>query len=206
MEAGTVAFEDIHAVAVRLAARGLTRSQNQAAAREARRLSLTIHARRAEVKAQLQRIAFIDEAAKLAGDDCFGFHLAKETNTRELGIVHYILSASDNALGAIRNLIRYHHLVNTTTSLVIVESDRQVAIETTFRPGLEGFERQIAEWGTTSLLAELRRLTDNNIVPQRLSFIHRRSSEVREFNDFFGCPIRFGANCPSSEILRHEAE
>jgi hypothetical protein len=72
-------------------------------------LSRTIRARRAEVKAQLQRIAFIDEAAKLVGDDCFGFHLAMETDARELGIIHYILSASDNALDATRNLIRYHH-------------------------------------------------------------------------------------------------
>ena len=112
-----------------------------------------------------------------------------ETNTRELGIIHYILSASDNALDATRNLIRYHHLVNTTTSLVIEESDRQVAIDTTFRPGLEGFERQIAEWGTTTFLAELRRLTDSNIVPQRLTFVHRRESEGREFRDFFGCPF-----------------
>jgi len=110
MEAGTVAFEDIHAVAVRLAARRLGPAQKRLADREARRLSQTIRARRAEVKAQLQRITFIDEAAKLVGDDCFGFHLAMETNTRELGIIHYILSASDNALDATRNLIRYHHL------------------------------------------------------------------------------------------------
>jgi hypothetical protein len=72
--------------------------------REARRLCQTIRARQAEVKAQLQRITFIDEAANLVGDDCFGFHLAMETNTRELGIIHYILSASDNALDATRNL------------------------------------------------------------------------------------------------------
>jgi hypothetical protein len=49
--------------------------------------------------------------------------------------------------------------VNTTTSLVIEESDREVAIDTTFRPGIQGFERQIAEWGTTAFLAELRRQT-----------------------------------------------
>jgi hypothetical protein len=103
MEAGTVAFEDIHAVAVRLAARRLGPAQKRVADREARRLSRTIRARRAEVKAQLQRITFIDEAAKLVGDDCFGFHLAMETNTRELGIIHYILSASDNALDATHN-------------------------------------------------------------------------------------------------------
>jgi AraC-like DNA-binding protein len=84
--------------------------------------------------------------------------------------------------------------VNTTTSLAIEESDRQVAIDTAFRSGLEGFERQIAEWGTTALLAELRRLTDSNIVPQRVTFIHQRASQAKEFRDFFGCPIRFGAN------------
>ena len=84
MEAGTVAVEDIHAAAARLAARRLGHAQKRAADREARRLSRTIRARRAEVKAQLQRIAFIDEAAKLVADDCFGFHLAMETDTREL--------------------------------------------------------------------------------------------------------------------------
>ena len=50
MEAGTVAFEDIHAVAVRLAERRLGRAQKRVADREARRLSQTIRARRAEVK------------------------------------------------------------------------------------------------------------------------------------------------------------
>ena len=113
-------------------------------------------------------------------------------------------AASSNALNATRNLIRYHHLVNTTTSLVIEESDRQVAIDTTFRPGLEGFERQIAEWGTTTFLAELRRLTDSNVVPQRLTFVHRQESEDKEFRDFFGCPIRFGTNRQSMVFAKKD--
>jgi Arabinose-binding domain of AraC transcription regulator, N-term len=159
MEAGAVVFEDIHAVAARLAARRLGRAQRRVADREARRLSETFRARQAEVKAQIRRIGFINEAAKLVGDR---FHLAMETNTRELGIIHYILSASDSALDATRNLSRYHHLVNTTTSLVLEESGQHVTIDTTFRPGLEGFERQIAEWGTTAFLAELRRLTNSS--------------------------------------------
>jgi hypothetical protein len=174
MEAAAIAFEDIHDVAARLAARRLGRAQKRAAEREAWRLSRTLHARRAEVKTQLQRIAFINEAAKLVGDDCFGFHLATETNARELGIVHYVLSASDSALNATRNLVRYHRLVNTTTSLVIEESDVEVVIDTIFRPGLEGFERQIAEWGTTAFLAELRRLTNSNIVPATVD-VHSRT-------------------------------
>ena len=75
MEPHTLAFEDIHAVAVRLAARRLSDSQNRVADSEARKLSQTVRAQRAEVKVQIQRIAFINEAAKLVGDDRFGFHL-----------------------------------------------------------------------------------------------------------------------------------
>jgi hypothetical protein len=104
VEPHTLAFEDIHAVAVRLAARRLSDLQNSVADREARKLLQTVRAQRAEVKVQIQRIAFINEAAKLVGDDCFGFHLATETNTRELGIIHYILSASGTALDAVKNL------------------------------------------------------------------------------------------------------
>jgi AraC-like DNA-binding protein len=194
MQAHTVVFEDIHEVAVRLAARKLTHSQERAADRAGRRLFETLRARRTDLQAQIRRIGYFNEVARLIGDDCVGFHLAKETNTKELGIVHYILSASGTALDAIRNLIRYHHLVNTTTSLLFEETDNHASINTTFRSGLEGFERQIAEWGTTVFVAELRRLTNTRLRPQPLTFVHRRNLDLKEFREFFRCPVRFGMN------------
>ncbi len=187
-------FEDIHAVAVRIAAQKLTPSQNRDADRAARRLSQGTHPRHAGVKLQLYRIGFLDEAAKLVGDDCFGFNLGKGTDTRELGIIHYVFASSDNALDAIKNLVRYHHLVNSTTTLVLEESNQQIAIEVKFRPGLEGFEKQIAEWGPTTFVAVLRYLTGTHIVPRSLTFIHQRISAVDNFTAFFDCPVRFGAN------------
>ncbi len=54
MESGAVVFEDIHAVAARLVARRLGRAQKRAADREASRLSETIRARQADVRAQIQ--------------------------------------------------------------------------------------------------------------------------------------------------------
>jgi AraC-like DNA-binding protein len=194
MLARTVPFEDIHEVAVRIAARKLRPSQNVAADRAGRRLFEILGARRPELRAQLRRIGYLDEAARLVGDDSFGFHLARDTNTKELGIIHYILSASDTAFDAIRNLVRYHHLVNTTTSLSFEEADHHASIETIFRPGLESFERQIAEWGTTVFVAEFRRLTNTEVSPQSITFVHRRNSGLKEFRDFFGCPIEFGAS------------
>jgi hypothetical protein len=61
VESHTLAFEDIHAVAVRLAARRLSDLQNRVADREARKLSHPVRAQRAEVQLQLQRIAFLVE-------------------------------------------------------------------------------------------------------------------------------------------------
>jgi AraC-like DNA-binding protein len=142
----------------------------------------------------LYRIGFLDEAARLIGDGCFGFNLGKETDTRELGIIHYVFASSATALDAIKNLVRYHHLVNSTTTLALEETNQQIVIEVKFRPGLEGFEKHIAEWGPTMFVAVLRHLTGTHIVPHTLTFIHRRTSSVEKFNAFFGCPARFGAN------------
>ena len=194
MEPHASTFQDIHAVAVRIAARKLTPSQNRDADREARRLSRSTHQRHAGVKLQLYRIGFLDEAARLIGDDCFGFNLGKGTDTRELGIIHYVFASSATALDAIKNLVRYHHLVNSTTTLTLEETNQQIAIEVKFRPGLESFEKHIAEWGPTTFVAVLRHLTGTHIVPHSLTFIHQRTSGVENFNAFFGCPARFGAN------------
>ena len=194
MESRAATFEDIHEVAVRIAARKLTPSQKRAADREARRLSQGTHPRHAGVRLQLYRIGFLNEAARLVGDDCFGFNLGKETDTRELGIIHYVFASSATALDAIKNLVRYHHLVNSTTTLALEETNQQIAIEVKFRLGLESFEKHIAEWGPTTFVAVLRHLTGTHIVPRSLTFTHKRTSSIGKFRTFFGCPVRFGAN------------
>lgn len=187
-------FEDIHEVAVRIAARHLTPAQRRQADRDAKAVSLRARPAQTALKPQLYWIAYFNEAATLVGDDCFGMHLGKETDTRELGIIHYIFSASATALDAVRNLIRYNRLVNSMTSLSLEETDRQVSVETNFRLGLEGFQNHIAEWGPTTFITALRHLTGTHLVPRAVNFVHQRRSGVKEFEKFFGCPVRFGAN------------
>jgi AraC-like DNA-binding protein len=189
-----VTFEDVHAAAVRIAARKLTPPQKRQVDREAKRLSHGTHSRNAAVKDQLYRIAFIDEAARIVGDDCFGFNLGKATDTTELGVIHYVFASSATALDAIKHLARYNHLVNSMTAVVFEETDRQVAIEVQFRSGLEAFGKQITEWGLTTFVAALRNLTGRRIVPHSVSFIHRRTTSVRGFSAYFGCDVRFAAN------------
>src|SRR5436190_21713854 len=107
----------------------MTVSQRRRADRDAKRLSQEAHPRHVAVKAQLYRIGFFNEAAKLVDDNLFGFDLGKETDARQLGIIHYVFAASATALGSIRNLVRYNHLVNSMTVLILEETHRQVTLE-----------------------------------------------------------------------------
>ena len=172
----------------------MTASQRRQADHEGKRLSQGAHPRHAILKTQLYRIGFFNEAARLVDDDRFGFDLGKDTDPRQLGIIYYVFAASATALGGIRNLARYNHLVNSTTALVLEETHREVTLEIKPKPGLESFERHIAEWGPTAFVAVLRDLTRSRIVARSVSFIHRRTKGVEAFNEYFGCPVRFGAS------------
>lgn len=187
-------FEDIHEVAVRIAARKLTPSQKRQADRQGKKLAAHPHIRDPELKVPLYRIGYFNEAAELVGDDCFGLTLGQETDTRELGIIHYIFAASATPLDAVKNLVRYNYLMNSTTMLSLEESDRQVTLESKFRMGLESFQKHIAEWGPTTFLTALRHLTRTHIVPRSVNFLHQRMSSLEKFQSYYGCPVRFGAN------------
>jgi AraC-like DNA-binding protein len=194
VSARAAVFEDIHEVAVRIAARKLTPSQRRQADRQAKKFSRGANPQHVALKAQLYRLGFFNEAAAQVGDDCFGLTLGKETDTRELGIIHYIFTASATALDAVKNLVRYNYLMNSMSTLAIEETDRQVTLDSKFRLGLEGLHKNISEWGTTTFVAALRDLTGIRLVPRSVSFVHQRISGVKRFEDFFGCPVRFGAN------------
>lgn len=194
MPARATIFEDIHEVAVRIAARKLTASQKRQADRAAKKLSLAPHLRDPELRVPLYRVGYFSEAATLLGDDTLGLTLGQHTDTRELGIIHYIFAASPTPFDAVRNLVRYNYLMNSLSTLALEESDRQVTLESKFRLGLEGHQKHIAEWGPAAFVSALRHLTGTHLVPRSVSFMHQRTTGIDKFRDFFGCPVRFGAN------------
>lgn len=195
-------FEDIHDVAVRIAARRLTPAQRRQADRAGKKLSLEPHLRDPALKAPLYRAGYFNEAAVLLGDDCLGLTLGQQTDTRELGIIHYIFAASPTPLDAVRNLVRYNYLMNAMSTISLEESDRQVTMESRFLLGLEGHQKNLSEWGPTAFLSALRHLTDAPLVPRAVSFLHQRSTGLDKFTAFFACPVRFGANRQSLSFAK----
>lgn len=80
MEEQRALFEETREAPVRLANQRLTPEQSQSAASLAQQKSRHAGARGRDLASY--RHVFLEEAGRLLGDDCFGLHLAQETDPR----------------------------------------------------------------------------------------------------------------------------
>lgn len=147
--------------------------------------------RDARVEAGSQ-VKILNSAADALKDDLLGFHLARDYDLREIGLLYYVLASSDLMSDAIQKAARYSHLNNEAVSLKF-RVGKEVAI------GIEyvGVERrsdchQIEFW-MVSLVRLCRQLTNRRLIPSRIRVVHHRKRTPAEFRSFFGCDIEFGA-------------
>jgi AraC-like DNA-binding protein len=194
MEHPASPFEETREVAIRLAARKLTPEQASEAGRAAGGKSRHIEPMGRDIVSHRYCNLFLEEAGRLLGDDCFGLHLAIETEPREFGAIYYVYAASETARDAIKNLMRYMRIANPVEMFSLEEANGQVVIEGKPKSGVEGFGRHMFEYGDAVFLAALRTLTGERIAPLSMEFDHHRNSSIDEFERFFGCPVRFGAD------------
>ncbi|MGO9357332.1 MAG: AraC family transcriptional regulator ligand-binding domain-containing protein [Xanthobacteraceae bacterium] len=194
MESPASPFVETREVAVRLAAPKLTPEQASKADRDARKKSRHNGRRGRDIVSHRYRNLFLEEAGRLLGDDCFGLHLAIDTDPREFGAIYYVFAASETAHEALANLTRYMRIVNSAESFSIEQAASQVTIEGKPTPGIEGFGRHMFEYEDAVLIAALRALTGTQMAPVLMEFDHHRTSSIDEFERFFGCPVRFGSS------------
>ncbi len=206
MESPASPFEETREVAVRLAASKLTPDQAAQADRDARQKSRHSGRRGRDIVSHRYRNLFLEEAGRLLGDDCFGLHLAIDTDPREFGVIYYVFAASETAHDALANLTRYMRIVNSAESFSIEDVALHVIIEGKPTPGIEGFGRHMFEYEDAVLIAALRALTGTQMAPVSMEFDHHRTSSTERFELFFGCPVSFGASSHRLTFSRKSLE
>ena len=65
----------------------------------------------ARLDAQAQ-IKVMELAAEELDDELFGFHLARDVDLRQVGLVYYVMASSEQLADALRNAERYGRIVN----------------------------------------------------------------------------------------------
>ena len=140
--------------------------------------------RSARVKARSQ-IRFLELAADALQDDLLGFHLARDYDLREIGLLYYVLASSEVLHDALQKAARYSGITNEGVSLKF-RATREAAITLDYI----GVERrsdchQIEFW-LLSLVRLCRQLANRRLIPSRIRVVHHRKKMPAEFRSLAG--------------------
>src|SRR3954469_279339 len=134
---------------------------------------------------------FLELAAAEADDPLLGLHVAAEMDLRGIGLLYYITASCTTVVEALEYLGRYAATMTDEIRLEI--SRRQDETILTFRRALAFDEppRQHAELIALAFNRVLRKLTNRDFAPSRITFAHARNFGLREVHRILRCPVEF---------------
>ena len=138
-------------------------------------------------------LGLIERAASLVGDVSYGLRLGASRDTRDRGLLGFLLLNSPTLMDGMINLQRYSRVVGEGENLEIERIGAHVVLR--FReadPALRGL-RHNSDFIAASVVRGCRDLTRQAISPIRAEFIGEEPSAKVEYADILGCPIKFGA-------------
>jgi AraC-like DNA-binding protein len=138
------------------------------------------------------QIRFVELVAEALQDDLLGFHLACEMDPREIGLLYYVLNSSDLLGDAFRRAQRYCAIINEGVRLRVREG-KELALDIKY-VGVERLSdrHQIEAW-VTFVVRICRQITNRQLLPCVVSFVHRREGGCPEMDAFMGREVTFGA-------------
>jgi len=136
----------------------------------------------------------LEFAADALHDPSLGFHLATEVDPRELGLPFYVASAAKDLGEAIALLARYCRIINEAIRVQMTRRSSDLLIEVHVVGVARFLAAQNAELAIAVILKSLRVITGRNVHPTKITLVHMRNSDFREFERFCGCPVEFGGS------------
>src|SRR5208282_4435973 len=136
----------------------------------------------------------LEFAADALHDPSLGFHLATEVDPRELGLPFYVASAAKDLGEAIALLARYCRIINEAIRVQLTRRSSDLLIEVHVVGVARFLAAQNAELAIAVILKSLRVITGRNVHPTKITLVHMRNSDFREFERFCGCPVEFGGS------------
>jgi hypothetical protein len=138
------------------------------------------------------QVALLNQVAKAIDDELLGFHLAKNADLREVGLIYFVLASSATFGEALDRAQRYSTIANEALRLECLAGG-EVGIRYSCVGIPRHTDRHQIEFWITAFVRIARDLTATRIAPARASLVHLRSSASGELEAFIGCPISFGA-------------
>ena len=147
------------------------------------------HGTRLKVRSQIK---FLQLAAAALPDDLLGFHLARDYDLREIGLLYYVLASSEVLNDALHKAARYSGITNEGVSLKF-RSGRETAITLDYVGVERRSDRQQIEFWLVTLVRLCRQLTNRRLIPSRVRMVHYRKETPAAFRSLLGCDVEFGS-------------
>src|SRR3984957_2904051 len=140
-----------------------------------------------------KQIRILELASEKLQDGLLGFHLARNFDLREIGLVYYVIASSERLADALLNGKRYCTIMNEGVRLNVKLDDRATAIALDYVDVDRQSDRHQIEFWLVGLLRICRNGTITRLAPRHLRIKHRRDETPAEMKGFFGCDVEFGA-------------
>jgi AraC-like DNA-binding protein len=145
-------------------------------------------------------ITLLNLSAAALRDDLLGFHIGRDADLREIGLLYYVM-ASSNLLGeSLRRVERYSSLNNEGIYLKIGRASARTVITLRYVDVERYSDRHQIECWITVLVRICRHLVNRHLVPRCVTVKHFRSDNSPEVRSFFGCDVAFGSNVDEIEF------
>ena len=134
----------------------------------------------------------LERTYQITQDPFFGLEVGSRITPRHLGVLGYV-SYSCNTLGeALLRLQRFEDLVHAVNDMKINFDGDLILLQWGAELGVTGeFADQTAQ---SVLVSYVRYLISPDFSPVWMSFINPTPSNVKPYEDFFRCPVKFESN------------
>jgi len=141
-----------------------------------------------------KQIRILKLASEKLQDGLLGFHLARNFDLREIGLVYYVIASSDRLADALLNGKRYCTIMNEGIRLNVRLDEQAAAVAFDYVDVDRQSDRHQIEFWLVTLVRICRQVTDTRLAPRSLRIRHRRDETPAEMRNFFGCDVEFGAD------------
>ncbi len=146
-----------------------------------------------------KQIRILEIASEELHDQLLGFHLARDFDLREIGLIYYVIASSERLADALQNGKRYCTIMNEGVRLDVKLDERAATITLDYVDVDRRSDRHQMEFWLVTVVRICRQVTDTRLAPRSLRIRHQRDETPPEMRSFFGCDVEFGA--ASDEIV-----
>lgn len=144
--------------------------------------------------------AFFEAAAQRTGDPCCGLRFGQTRDVRDAGLLGYVGLSSPTILDGLKNLARYRRVFSDASEIDVDRLETHGRVTWWFH-GVSGEPaRQCIEFAASNLIRAIRSGAGRRVAPMSLTFAHVRDEQTAAFDDYFGCPVAFGAPANTVEF------